>query len=247
MSGEFVNRGNQRPRARLRKPRDRLRRSRIPARAARTPRASPSTSASRKASSATSPPSRPRCTARKTSSRGSPPSMRSSSATRATRRDKLAAPAFKYRVGKNVIEVGDDDLRRAAPSTIAVSGALAAPQAFALNPQLLKGATRQRRHDRRRSLDAARRQDATPRCKGNDRASAASAWRPAPSNYAYKRAPLVKAAVHRQAARRLQHRELLSAQGQLRPRPVVRGAGPRASRRTARWSSPRAAPASGAS
>ena len=108
---------------------------------------------------------------------------------------------------------------------ITVSGTLATPQSFALNPQLLKGATVSAGSiaGDRWTLPAGK-TNAT--LQGNI-AVAGKAWRPAPSNYAYKRKPLVKARVQGNVARRLQHRELLLAQGQLRARPVVRGAGPR--------------------
>ena len=106
-------------------------------------------------------------------------------------KDKLAAPAFKYRVGKNIVEVSTTISERGA-LTIAVTGTLATPQSFVLNPQLLKGA----------SVSAgsiandlwtlpAGKVNAT--LNGNV-AVAGKAWRPAPSNYAYKSKPLVKAA-----------------------------------------------------
>ena len=145
MAGELTNRGNQRTGARLRKPRDRFRRPRVPARAAE-------------------------CRGR---ARGLHLQGRRSSATPATfkaalynkedqlaliaaadaqflgysrnSKDKTAAPAFKYRVGKNVVEVATTISDRGAVA-IRVSGKLGAAQSFALNSALLKGAHGQRRH-----------------------------------------------------------------------------------------------------
>jgi mono/diheme cytochrome c family protein len=106
-------------------------------------------------------------------------------------RSKLAAPQFKYRVGKNIVEVGTTISGEGAVS-IDVSGVLKAPQVFALNPDLLRNATVSagRIDGDRWTLPAGpvkAKLSATT-------AVAAKAWRPAPSNYAYKRAPLSKAA-----------------------------------------------------
>ena len=130
----------QRPRARLRKPRDRFRRSRVPARAAECRGRSPWTSRFKEGKFGTSPRSRPRCTARKTSSRASPAADAQFLGYSRNSKDKLAAPAFKYRVGKNVVEVSTTISER-GELAITVSGTLATPQSFALNPQLLKGAS----------------------------------------------------------------------------------------------------------
>jgi hypothetical protein len=104
--------------------------------------------------------------------------------------DKLAAPVFKYRVGKNVVEV-TTTISATGDLAINVSGALVSSQVFALNPLLLKGAT-----SSAGSIAADR--WTLPAGKTNatlkGRISVASnAWRPTASNYAYKRAPLVKA------------------------------------------------------
>ncbi len=106
-------------------------------------------------------------------------------------KDKTAAPVFKYRIGKNVIEVSTAISER-GDVTIAVSGALVAAQAFVLNPQLLKGASVSGGSiaGDRWTLPAGKTQATL---KGNV-AVGGKAWRPAASNYAYKRAPLVKAA-----------------------------------------------------
>ncbi len=137
-------------------------------------------------------------------------------------KDKLAAPAFKYRVGKNVVEVATAISER-GELAITVTGTLVTPQSFALNPSLLKGASASAGSiaNDRWTLPAGK---TTATLKGNV-AVAGKAWRPAPSNYAYKRAPLVKAASTAKLPVGLQHRGLLPAQGQLRARSVVRGAG----------------------
>jgi mono/diheme cytochrome c family protein len=105
-------------------------------------------------------------------------------------KDKVAAPRFKYRVGKNVIEVSTTISGR-GELTITVSGALGASQVFALNPLLLKGATVSAGSiaDNRWTLPAG---SANATLSGNI-AVGGNAWRPAASNYAYKRAALVKA------------------------------------------------------
>jgi hypothetical protein len=106
-------------------------------------------------------------------------------------KDKLAAPVFNYRVGKNVLEVSTAISGR-GEVTISISGALATAQAFSLNPQLLKGASVSAGSIAadRWTLPAGK---ANATLKGN-MAVAGNAWRPAASNYAYKRAPLVKTA-----------------------------------------------------
>ena len=73
-----------------------------------------------------------------------------------------------------------------------MSGKLATPQSFALNPPLLKGASGQRRQARPAIAGRCPRARPTPRCAARS-PWPRKAWRPAPSNYAYKRAPLVKA------------------------------------------------------
>lgn len=104
-------------------------------------------------------------------------------------RSKTAPPAFKYRVGKNVIETsatfGTNDV------TLTVSGALATPQVFVLNTKLLA----------RASVSAGKLEGdrwTLPAGKTNAMLKAAvalasGAWRPAPSTYAYKRSPLERA------------------------------------------------------
>jgi hypothetical protein len=106
-------------------------------------------------------------------------------------RDKLAAPVFRYRVGKNVIETATL-ISASGELEVRVSGRLATTQAFALNTALLAGATVNAGQlaDDRWTLPAGR-TSATLRAT---LPVAANAWRPAPSNYSYQRAPLVKAA-----------------------------------------------------
>ncbi|HEV7606568.1 MAG TPA: c-type cytochrome [Steroidobacteraceae bacterium] len=104
-------------------------------------------------------------------------------------KDRVAAPAFKYRVGKNVVEVSTTISER-GDVTITVSGALAAPQSFALNSKLLKGAAASAGAiaGDRWTLPAGK---ANATLKGTV-AVAGKAWRPAASNYDYRRSPLVK-------------------------------------------------------
>ena len=104
-------------------------------------------------------------------------------------KDKTAAPAFKYRVGKNVIEVATAIADNGAVA-ITVSGTLVTPQTFTINPQLLQKAAASAG-----KIDGDR--WTLPAGKTNARLSgsialAAKVWRPAPSNYAYMKAPLVK-------------------------------------------------------
>jgi len=104
-------------------------------------------------------------------------------------KDKLAAPAFKYRVGKNVVEVSTT-IAANGNLEINVNGMLASSQVFALNPLLLKGATASAGSiaSDRWTLPAGK-TNAT--LKGHI-AVAGKAWRPATTTYSYKRAPLAK-------------------------------------------------------
>lgn len=106
-------------------------------------------------------------------------------------RDKLAAPVFRYRVGRNVIETSTA-ISATGELVVRVSGKLASAQSFALNPLLLKGATVSggKLEDQRWNLPAGN-TDATLRGRI---AVAANAWKPAASAYSFKRAPLGKAA-----------------------------------------------------
>jgi hypothetical protein len=102
-------------------------------------------------------------------------------------RNKTAAPVFKYRVGKNVVEV-TTTISESGDAAIIVSGNLATPQSFALNSQLLKGAAASAGEikDDHWTLPAGK-TNAT--LKGRIPV-AGKAWRPPASNYAYKVAPL---------------------------------------------------------
>jgi mono/diheme cytochrome c family protein len=105
-------------------------------------------------------------------------------------RNKLADPAFKYRVGANVIEVATSISAR-GEIVMTVTGVLKASQSFTLHPQFFAGATVSTG-----TLAADRwtlpsgRVNATLRGKT---VVAESAWRPTPTKYSYKRAPLTKA------------------------------------------------------
>jgi glucose/arabinose dehydrogenase/mono/diheme cytochrome c family protein len=105
-------------------------------------------------------------------------------------RDKQAAPVFRYRVAKNEIGVATT-IAANGEVAVTLTGRLATPQSFALNDALLQGATPSagKVENGRWTLPAGR-LDATLRGRV---ALAAGAWRPAPSNYSYLRAPLVKA------------------------------------------------------
>jgi hypothetical protein len=105
-------------------------------------------------------------------------------------RNPIAAPAFKYRVGKNVIETSATFADSGSVS-IVVSGALAAPQVFVLNPKLLAKAsvTAGKLEGDRWTLPAGK-TNATLKATI---ALASGAWRPAASTYSYKRALLERA------------------------------------------------------
>ena len=105
-------------------------------------------------------------------------------------RDKLAVPAFKYRVGRNVLDV-TTAISAQGEILVTVKGALQAPQSFALNPQFFTGATVSAG-----TLAADRWSLAAGRVNATLRGRtvvAARSWRPSPSTYQYLRAPLVKA------------------------------------------------------
>jgi mono/diheme cytochrome c family protein len=105
-------------------------------------------------------------------------------------RAKTAAPAFKYRVGKNTVEVATSISDRGAVE-ILVSGKLGTAQSFALNTALLKDATVSAGtlSADRWSLPAG---SVSATLRGTI-AVAASVWRPSPSAFNYARAPLEKA------------------------------------------------------
>jgi hypothetical protein len=110
-------------------------------------------------------------------------------------RDKAAAPSFKYRVGKNVVEVATNISAKGEVS-IAVSGTLAAAQSFALNTSLLKNAsaTGGTLAGDRLTLPAGK---ANAVLRGTI-AVAANAWRPAASTFAHRSQTLEKAAAKAQ-------------------------------------------------
>ena len=110
-------------------------------------------------------------------------------------KDKAATPVFKYRVGKNVVEVATTF----APNgevAIQVSGNLATTQSFALNTSLLKNAvaTTGELRGERWNLPAGK-VNATLR---GTIGFAANAWRPAASSFNFQRQPLEKAAAQAQ-------------------------------------------------
>jgi cytochrome c2 len=105
-------------------------------------------------------------------------------------RSKTAAPVFRYRIGKNVVEIATV-IEASGAVTISVGGNLVAPLEFRLNPQLLQQASASAG-----TIDGDRWQ--VPAGAGAkitaQLALAEKAWRPAPSTYAYKVAPVAKAA-----------------------------------------------------
>lgn len=105
-------------------------------------------------------------------------------------RDKLAEPAFKYRVGDNVIEVISSISDRGEIVTT-VTGALKSSQSFALNPRFFSEATASTGTlaGDRWTLPRGR-VNATLRGKT---AVIDRAWRPVPTKYSYKRASLIRA------------------------------------------------------
>jgi hypothetical protein len=106
-------------------------------------------------------------------------------------RDKVASPAFKYRVGQNVMEIVTSISDR-GEIVVSLTGALKTPQGFALNAQFFKGATVSAGTlaQDRWTLPAGK-ISATLRGKA---VLAENVWRPEPSNYRFTPAPLVKTA-----------------------------------------------------
>jgi hypothetical protein len=102
-------------------------------------------------------------------------------------RDKTAAPVFRYRVGRNVIETSTS-ISDSGELIIRITGKLAAPQMFSLNLPLAGGVTVSTGSlEQDRWTLPAGKTDATLR---GTIAVATGPWRPAPSNYSFKRAPL---------------------------------------------------------
>jgi cytochrome c2 len=107
-------------------------------------------------------------------------------------RDKVASPAFKYRVGQNTVEIATS-IAASGEIVVSITGVLKDPQSFALNPQFFKDAkpTAGTVAQDRWQLPAGK-VNATVR--GNV-VLAQNAWRPGPSTYNFKKAPLVTAPV----------------------------------------------------
>jgi hypothetical protein len=106
-------------------------------------------------------------------------------------KDKLASPVFKYRIGKNVLEVSTTFTERGEVS-MRVSGRLESQQSFAINTALLRNATASAGTlaGERWTLPAGK-TDATLR---GGIALVGNAWRPTASMFAHARQPLEKAA-----------------------------------------------------
>jgi mono/diheme cytochrome c family protein len=105
-------------------------------------------------------------------------------------KDKAAAPVFKYRVGKNLVEV-TTTISTKGEVAIAVNGTLATAQSFSLNTGLLKNAVASAGTltGDRWSLPAGK---AAATLRGSI-GVAANVWRPAASTFAWQRQPLTKA------------------------------------------------------
>ncbi len=104
-------------------------------------------------------------------------------------RDKVASPAFKYRVGQNVMEI-ETSISDRGEIVVSLTGTLKTPQGFALNPQFFKEATVSAGTLAQAQWNLpAGKISATLRGKA---VLAQNAWRPEPSQYNYRRAPLVK-------------------------------------------------------
>jgi mono/diheme cytochrome c family protein len=105
-------------------------------------------------------------------------------------KDKTAAPAFRYRVGKNVLEV-ESRFDDSGATTLTVAGTLVTPQTFAINPDVLRNA----------SVSAGTLEgDRWTLPAGKTRATLSArmgfaryAWKPPVSTVAYKVAPVQKA------------------------------------------------------
>ena len=105
-------------------------------------------------------------------------------------RSKTAAPVFRYRAGKNLVEVATT-IEATGAVSIAVAGKLVTAQEFRLNPNLLQKAVASAGTidgDRWLVPAGAKRAVLTATL-----GLAAKVWRPTPSAYSYARTPLVKA------------------------------------------------------
>ena len=105
-------------------------------------------------------------------------------------RDKLANPAFKYRVGQNTVEIVTSISDR-GEIVVLLTGTLKTPQSFALNPRFFQDAkvSAGTLEQDRWNLPAGK-LEATLRGKA---ILAENPWRPEPSKYRFSPAPLVKA------------------------------------------------------
>lgn len=105
-------------------------------------------------------------------------------------RDKAASPAFKYRVGRNMVEISTS-IADGGELVVALSGVLKDPQTFTINPQFFSGATASGGTlEQNQWKHPAGKLNATLRGKV---VLAQNAWRPEASKYEYKRAPLATA------------------------------------------------------
>lgn len=110
-------------------------------------------------------------------------------------KDKTAAPAFKYRVGKNVVEV-TTGIAGSGQVTITVDGALASAQTFAVNTALLTNVSASigQLAGGQWVLPAGKTHAVLKGTIG----LAAKPWRPAASNYSWRSQPLETAPANAQ-------------------------------------------------
>jgi mono/diheme cytochrome c family protein len=106
-------------------------------------------------------------------------------------KDKTAAPVFKYRVGKNVVEVATT-ITDKGEVTLSVNGSLATAQSFSLNTGLLKSpvASAGTLSGDKWTLPAGK----TAAMLRGSIGVAANVWRPGASTFAWQRQALEKAA-----------------------------------------------------
>ena len=104
-------------------------------------------------------------------------------------KDKAAAPAFRYRVGKNVLEV-DAHFDDSGATALSVNGTLATPQAFTVNTDVLRNASVSagKLEGGRWTLPAGK----TRATLSANIGFAKAAWKPPVSTFAYQSAPVQK-------------------------------------------------------
>lgn len=104
-------------------------------------------------------------------------------------KDNAASPAFKYRVGKNVLEV-TTSFSESGASTVVIGGTLLTPQSFTVNGDILKNAavSAGKLEGDRWTLPAGKTRATLTASVG----FAKGAWKPAASTFAFKGEPVHK-------------------------------------------------------